>query len=110
VILEIEGQQLNYAHGPVQAGAMKWPGTPGARTRIAFQPGQAGAENSIQTEGPWAFFRLLDRAQVQRSRSDAFTATFNIGGRSASFAVQAGSVMNPFALPALRSFSCPNSM
>jgi len=110
VILEVEGQQLNYAHGPIQAAAMKWPGTPGARTRIAFQPGQAGAENSIQTQGAWSFFRLLDRARVERSRSDAFNATFNIGGRSASYAVTAGSVLNPFSLPALRSFSCPSSM
>jgi type VI secretion system protein ImpL len=110
VILEVEGQQLTYAHGPVQPAAMKWPGTPGGRTRIAFQPGQAGAENSIQTQGPWSFFRLLDRARVSRARSDAFTATFSIGGRSASFAVQAGSVMNPFSLPALRGFSCPSSM
>ncbi len=110
VILEVEGQQLNYAHGPVQAAAMKWPGTPGTRTRIAFQPGAAGAQNSIQAQGPWAFFRLLDRAQVQRSRTDAFSATFSVGGRSASFAVQAGSVMNPFSLPALRKFSCPSSM
>ncbi len=110
VILEVEGQSLNYAHGPVQQAAMKWPGTPGARTRIAFQPGSAGAQNSIQTQGAWAFFRLLDRARISRSRSDAFTASFSVGGKSASFAVQAGSVLNPFSLPALRSFSCPSSM
>ena len=35
---------------------------------------------------------------------------FTVGGRIAIFQMQSGSVLNPFALPALTSFSCPKSL
>ncbi len=77
---------------------------------MALQPAAAGSQNSIQTEGVWSFFKLLDRASVGKARRDAFEISFSIGGRTASFSLQAGSVLNPFSLPALRGFGCPASM
>jgi type VI secretion system protein ImpL len=110
VLLEIEGQQLEYAHGPIQPQGMGWPGA-GGRVRVAFQPAQSGVDNSVSREGPWAFFRLLDAAHIQRSNlTDRFNVTFTAGGRYATFELRAGSVLNPFSLPALRSFRCPSSL
>lgn len=61
-------------------------------------------------DGPWAWFRLLSAAEVRRTNvSDRNRVVFNVGGRIAIFQLQSGSVLNPFALPALGKFSCPTS-
>lgn len=111
VILEVEGQDMTYAHGPPQVTPLTWPGKAGGRTRVAFAPEQAGIENAMVREGPWAWFRLLDSAEIRRTNvSDRSRVIFNIGGRISVFQLRAGSALNPFTLPALASFRCPKSM
>ena len=111
VVLEVEGQQMDYAHGPVQTTPMTWPGKAGGRTRVAFQPELSGAANSLNREGPWAWFRLLDAAAIRSTQvSDVSRVIFSVGGRLATFELRAGSALNPFTLPALRSFGCPRSL
>ncbi|MDT8345343.1 MAG: type VI secretion system membrane subunit TssM, partial [Thermohalobaculum sp.] len=111
VVVEIEGQELIYAHGPPQVTPLTWPGKAGGRTRVAFAPEQSGIENAMMREGPWAWFRLLDAAEVRRTNvSDRSRLIFNIGGRISVWQLRAGSALNPFSLPALRSFRCPKSL
>ncbi|MEM1385068.1 MAG: type VI secretion system membrane subunit TssM [Pseudomonadota bacterium] len=111
VIVEVEGQELTYAHGPPQVTPFTWPGQAGGRTRVSFLPEQAGIENAVRRDGPWAWFRLLDAAEIRRTNvSDRSRVVFNIGGRISVFQLRAGSALNPFALPALRSFRCPRSL
>lgn len=111
VTLETGGQSVSYAHGPPQASALTWPGTPGARSRVAFTPIQPGAINDVNAEGPWSLFRLLDGAKLRRTNvSDRNRVVFNLGGRIAIFELRAGSVLNPFTLDALGSFSCPPTL
>lgn len=111
IILEIEGQPVVYAHGPPQVAALTWPGQGSGRTRAAFSPTRSDIENSIARDGPWAWFRLLDTAEVRRTNvSDRNRVIFNVGGRIAVFQLRAGSALNPFTVSALDSFSCPNSL
>ena len=111
VVVEIEGQELSYAHGPPQVTPLTWPGKAGGRTRVTFAPEKAGIENTVTREGPWAWFRLLDAAEVRRTNvSDRSRVIFNVGGRIAVFQLRAGSALNPFSLPALSSFRCPKSL
>ena len=106
VLLDIDGTQITYAHTPPQSSSVTWPGTV-SRARVAFSPPIAGA-SSVTREGAWAFFRLLDAASISGAgATDRFNVTFAVGARSASFRLQAGSVRNPFNLPALRNFRCP---
>ncbi len=111
VLLEIHGKQVPFAHrgGAPTPVAMDWPGGVGL-ARITFQPPAANVESVLQKDGPWAWFRLLDAAEVRRTNvSDRKRVIFNVGGRIAIFQLQAGSVLNPFALPALAKFSCPKT-
>lgn len=111
VVLEIDGQVLEYAHGPVVTTPMTWPGKAGGRTRISFMPEIPGVENQLSREGPWALFRLLDAARKGRTQvADEFNVTFTVGGRFAIFDLRAGSAFNPFDLPALDRFRCPQSL
>ncbi|NRB16324.1 MAG: type VI secretion system membrane subunit TssM [Rhodobacteraceae bacterium] len=112
VLLEIDGVQVAYGHrsGQPSPVAVTWPGTVGL-ARITLSPKKRDNENSMSRDGPWAWFRLLDSAEVRRTNvSDRRRVNFRIGGRLALFELQSGSVINPFALPAMAKFSCPKSM
>ena len=109
VLLEIDGQTLTYNHGPTRPVQMQWPGSGAGQARVTFTPQQPGS--TVSEDGPWAFFRLLDKASVSRgSLSDRFSVTFNAGGRSARFDVRANSVNNPFTMRELEQFRCPASL
>ncbi len=111
VLLEVDGQQVGFKHrgGQLTPVAMTWPGSVGM-ARVTFEPKKRNVENSFAKDGPWAWFRLLDAAEVRKTNvSDRQRLIFNIGGRIAIFQIQSGSVLNPFALPALSKFSCPKS-
>jgi type VI secretion system protein ImpL len=112
VLLEIEGQTVTYNHGPPRPVRLRWPGTNGPQqVRITFSPPIAGTPTTIKRDGPWAWFRLLDEAQVtQSSLTDRFNVTFEVGGRSATFELRANSVNNPFSLTSLEQFRCPGSL
>ncbi|WP_333874583.1 type VI secretion system membrane subunit TssM [Methylobacter sp.] len=106
-ILDVDGQILTYAHGPVRPVSMKWPGpNDSGQVRIQLLPPLQGT-SGISKEGPWALFRLFDEAQISRTSNPAiFIMTFKIQGREAKFELQASSVVNPFQLPDLQAFQC----
>ncbi len=110
--LDMDGQLLRYAHGPSVPQQLRWPGTRGTnQIRIQVSPGASGGDTGLLFEGPWAIFRMFDRAQVQPSaQPERFRSTFTIEGRSIVFDVTTSSVQNPFRLDALRSFRCPNRL
>ncbi len=111
VTLEIDGQSLEFRHrgGLPSPLAVTWPGSVGL-ARVSFEPEKRNIESVLSKDGPWAWFRLLDAAEVRRTNvSDRKKVIFNVGGRIAIFQLQSGSVINPFALPALQKFSCPKS-
>ncbi len=89
--------------------AITWPGSVGL-AGVVFQPGLSNGESQLAKDGPWAWFRLLDAAEIRRTNvSDRKRVIFNVSGRIAIFQLQSGSVINPFALPALTKFSCPKT-
>lgn len=110
IILEIDGQTVKFSHKDApKPFAINWPGSVGM-ARVTLQPVRKDVGNSLGRDGPWAWFRLLSAAELRRTNvSDRNRVIFNIGGRIAIFQMQSGSVLNPFALPALSEFSCPKS-
>jgi type VI secretion system protein ImpL len=111
VLIDINGQELSYAHGPTRPTLVQWPGAPGSEGgRVAFSPAAADKPATITKQGPWSLFRLFDEARIQRSGSglsDKLEVTFSIGGRTAVYEIQANSVKNPFLMPELHEFRCP---
>ena len=110
--LEIDGQTLDFYQnsGQLLPTAFTWPGEVGL-ARVGIGPPIEGSENVWTKEGPWGLFRLLDGAETRDlAASDRKRLIFRIGGRLATFDMQSGSVINPFGLGALSSFSCPSSL
>ena len=109
ITIDIDGQIVRYAHGPQIPAAVQWPGPRGTGVvRVMAQP--AGSTGLV-AEGPWALYRLFDRVSIQPGASpEKFRAIFDIDGRKAVFDVTTSSVRNPFRLPELRGFQCPQGL
>ena len=109
--ISLEGQTATYSHGPARPEKFTWPGpeTNGG-VRITFLT-LDGKELSKTEEGPWAWMRMLNQASIENtSLPDRFLLTFQVGGYKARYELQANSVNNPFSLPELENFRCPDSL
>lgn len=107
--LELEGNTIEYAHGPLRAEYLEWPGPePTGEVRMQMTPAQPGS--TFRDQGPWAWFRLLDEANVEPADRESFEVTFRLGEREALFTLTARSAYNPFDFDELSQFSCPESL
>ena len=105
LVLEINGERLEYAHGPQPRWAVKWPAPAADQVVVTFDTG-AGPGASRVYEGPWALFRFFD-ASAPVPRTDVrFQLDVSGGGANAKLLLDAGSVRNPFAKPLLTRFRC----
>ncbi|MBD2810669.1 type VI secretion system membrane subunit TssM [Xenorhabdus sp. Vera] len=115
MILDIDGQKLEYSHGPQFSQLISWPG-PAKKNHIHIQLNLSnGTTANFSISGFWALNRLLDLAkQPHNSNRDepsytddmSLRAIFNIKGYTFSLDFIPSSVFNPFKLPV---FSCPRS-
>ncbi len=109
VTLDLDGQTIVYAHGPLRPTSVTWPGPNRMiSVRLIFDPPPSSGPAVIQGSGPWALFRVFGQGTLQQSvAADRYTLSFTAGDRHASFEIRAGSVLNPFAPGVLRDFRCP---
>lgn len=105
--LTVDTGSVTYAHGRVDPQAMSWPGLGAGQASVSVTPELAGVTNRIVRTGAWAFHRLL-AVGATLPQGDTITATFDVGGRRASFVIQPLLGGNPFTLRALRDFRCPS--
>ncbi|MEA3275769.1 MAG: type VI secretion system membrane subunit TssM, partial [Pseudomonadota bacterium] len=108
--LDLEGQMVDFRHEADRTWGLKWPVPEGpGRVRITFVDIH-DRETSVTKEGPWAWFRILDRTSMRPLKHELFRVTFNLSGMSATFDLDALSVRNPFLLKDLRNFHCPERL
>ncbi len=87
--------------------AMQWSTQSTPEARISFFKGTQKLDQ-IQTEGPWAVFRLIDRAsRRQNSGPTAFLATFGDGDKATTIRFALATEQNPFARGGVWTFRCP---
>jgi type VI secretion system protein ImpL len=111
-VLDVDGQLVKYAHGPILPMALQWPGSKGSnQVRVQLTPPSATGTSGQVADGPWALFRLLEKAQLENAGSpEKFFVTFNIENRRTRFEVTANSVQNPLRVRELLEFSCPEGL
>ncbi|MBS0428083.1 MAG: type VI secretion system membrane subunit TssM [Proteobacteria bacterium] len=110
--LDVDGQLVKYAHGPIVPMTVQWPGPRNTnQVRVTVQPPTAGGTSGQVTEGPWALFKMLDRGQLASGDGpEKFFITFQLDARRAKFEVTTNSVQHPIRLKELREFSCPEGL
>jgi len=111
-VLDVDGQQVVYDHGPVRPTNIQWPAPRGSnQVRLMMLPPPPTGPSSLTERGPWAWFRLLDKAKVEStSQPEEFRVTFQLGDRKVTYLLTASSVQNPFRLKALNKFRCPENL
>ena len=83
----------------------------GAAAAAVPAPGATGAAPSrLEAEGPWALFRLMDKAEVQNAGPQSIRATFRSGSQWATLLFQLPSPENPFSRGGTWSFRCPTAL
>jgi type VI secretion system protein ImpL len=106
-MLNIDGQVLNYSHGPLVSESLNWPSSSTfSQVQIQFSP-ETSSGGSRTESGAWAWFRMLDKSRIESGASpEQFRLTFSLAERWITYELRARSAYNPFNLSQLRSFSC----
>ncbi len=109
--LDLAGNRIMYSHGPTITEYMDWPGPDmNGEVRIEMSPPMAGA-SMIRERGPWAWFRVLDAANMSTlGTPEQYKVEFNVGGRTAAYELTARSAYNPFRFDELDQFECPQRL
>jgi type VI secretion system protein ImpL len=104
--LDIDGQVFSAAPGAQSAAQFQLPSGKGVgQVRLDVTP--ASARASLRTDGPWAWYRMLDKATVEPTpQGERYKVTFDIDGRKAVLEMTASSVVNPFRRSVLEQFRC----
>lgn len=85
------------------------PATPGAAPAGGDAP--PGPEIArIEAEGPWALFRLMDRAEKRNAGEQRIEAGFGDGAARSTLAIALPTKRNPFSRAGLWSFRCPRAL
>ncbi len=111
-LLDLDGQQLSYDHGPSRPVAMQWP-SPNSlgMVRLSVTPPTSSGRSGLTLEGPWAWFRLLEQSDLtQGSSPDRFTLRLRVDNASLSCELRASSAFNPFKSRVLTGFSLPERL
>jgi len=105
--LELDGQPaLKYSHGPVQSLPWRWPGPSPGTAAVTFEDSAGPHPTSFQ-EGPWAWFRLLDAANVREETPVRFVAAFQNGAHQATVVIEVQSSANAYHFRSLlHQFRC----
>lgn len=108
LLIDMDGQTQRYAHGPVQALNVQWPGSRGGTmAEISAQPRIKADTSVVSVRGPWALLRLMERGRIVNSASSGRMAVeFLFDNRRAVLDV-GGSGVNPLTGTLLKSFGCP---
>lgn len=111
-LLDLEGKVITYEFGPKTPTFMQWPGpNPGGDVRLEIKDRQTGQTSMLREQGPWAWFRLLDKSSFRpTSIPEQFEVVFNLSGREVTYDLIARSAFNPFSLSQLRDFRCPSRL
>ena len=105
VVIGVDGQTLSYSAGQsARVADLQWTGASG-QARLEFLP--AGSSPPLNETGPWAWFKVLDQAQIQPTGTGQFRVTFQLGGQQAIYELRLPGGYNPFRLRELEGFRCP---
>lgn len=112
-VVNLDGQLVEFSHGPGQSIPLVWPNTlrDAVESRITLVPVQVNrSPRSISQNGPWALFRLLDKADITGVSSSAVDVRFQVDDGEMRYRLHAASNTNPFTQRLLSGYQIPRSL
>lgn len=112
-VVNMDGQLVEFSHGPRQSIPLVWPNTlrDSVESRITLVPVQVNrSPRSLSESGPWALFRLLDKAEITGVSSSSVDVKFQVDDGEMRYRLHAGSNTNPFTQQLLAGYRLPRSL
>jgi len=112
-VVNVDGQLVEFSHGPRQSVPLVWPNTlrDSVESRITLVPIQVNrSPRSISENGPWALFRLLDKADLTGVSNSAVDVRFQVDDGEMKYRLHAASNTNPFTQQLLAGYRLPRSL
>lgn len=112
-LLNVDGQFLAYSHGRRESVELIWPNTlrDSAVSKVTLIPTKSNmSPRSVQLQGPWAFFRLLDKASVVSASPTSVDFKFDVDGGEMIYRVNSEADANPFTERLFKSFKLSKTL
>ncbi|MBW0147847.1 type VI secretion system membrane subunit TssM [Marinobacter arenosus] len=112
-VVNLDGQLVEFSHGPRQSIPLVWPNTlrDTVESRITLVPIQVNrSPRSISENGPWALFKLLDEADITGVSGSAVDVRFQVDDGEMRYRLHAASNTNPFTQQLLAGYRLPRSL
>ncbi|MDV3504787.1 type VI secretion system membrane subunit TssM [Marinobacter sp. M-5] len=112
-VVNVDGQLVEFSHGPSQSIPLVWPNTlrDSVESRITLVPTQINrSPRSLSENGPWALFRLLDKADITGVSSSSVDVKFQLDDGQMRYRLHAASNTNPFTQELLAGYQIPRSL
>jgi type VI secretion system protein ImpL len=112
VVLEIDGQKLEFDDSPIRATGFNWPGGNVGFVRVSFEYKDGTTKEIYQADGSWALFRFIDISATSKIRNSTERVNLNVksGDSGATFELYTGGGVSPFSVGEMRSFRCPKQL
>ena len=104
--LLVDGQTVDDQHQAPRPVRMLWPGPQPGQVVATFYEKSGAGRPHLAFEGPWAWQRLLESAQLERLSDVKFRMTISTSGHRAQLLLEAPTVLNPYANNDLGGFGC----
>lgn len=112
-IVSIDGQIIDYRHGPGDSVPMIWPNSLRSlnESRVTLIPSEVNrSPRSVRHQGVWAWFRLLDDADITGISERELELRFKVDGGSMRYRLHAERTPNPFTRPLVAGFNVPTAL
>ncbi|MBA1147254.1 type VI secretion system membrane subunit TssM [Ectothiorhodospiraceae bacterium WFHF3C12] len=107
--LSVDGETLDYRHGPPRGSNFTWPGPDNGLVIAEFED-RGGRRPSVRFDGPWALFRSLQGGRLSTESETRFGATFEAGGYTARLLLEFDTARNPLRVRDWMQFRCPGRL
>ncbi|AGT11472.1 type VI secretion system membrane subunit TssM [Paracoccus aminophilus] len=107
-LLSINDEKIQTVTGSLPQ-TVTWPGK-GKSTLLQIMPSLDRPSALLFEGSSWTFMELLAAASSKQQMGDTLRATFTIGGRNITYDFTVNAVANPFTMPEIRDFQCPQSI
>lgn len=112
-VVNVDGQFIEYSHGPRHSIGLIWPNTlrESTQSKVTLVPNQTNeSPRSITRDGPWSLFRLLDKSEVIGGSSSSVDYKIKLDGGNFAFRVHTDASTNVFREQLLRTFKLSQTL
>lgn len=112
-VLNLDGQLLDFTHGPSNIVRLIWPNSmhAGVESKLTLVPDESGkSPRAIGFSGPWAQLRLINSGERTSVKTDSFDVRFKVDGGEMTYRVHVDESDNPFASGLFSKFTLPDTL